>query len=352
MHSSFRFAVAVLLAVLAAGPLPAQFMFHREYFGRPGSLRGPGPFVRLQAAPVVIRQVRQEPRQDDEGPRSDAGKSRSDIQITANVAGDNEAVKQAIAECRRWLDREQADVGAFRVSVGRHVVLRVGKDPENRKPDLADVLPSREVAWNYPPENLFEIIHEDTTRAVLVLAPKAAGTYTVTAVVLSAPEPVPLPAKPPEAKEDLKKKKDKDKKADSEALPKPAPVPGPAKSGLRFVNFTIQVDGTPAAPVPGTVPPAITPPASLEAALQAVKAAYQEERKAKGIELLKVRLTKLSTDNLASQQTLNPHINAAKNVNPTSKALRAIREALAVPPIPVDPSALRTRLSQIVQQLQ
>jgi hypothetical protein len=363
MRLGFRFSVVALLALLAAGPAPAQFVFQREYFGRPGLLHGPRPFVRRHSTPIVVQQVRQEqPRQDDnEGYRDSVPDvARSNIEITVNVAGDptrNDSIKRAIAECRQWLDGEAPRDGSpLRVAVGATVVLRVPEHPESPmgKADLSDVLDRDEVAWNYPPASLFEVVHEDTTRAVLVLRAKAAGTHTVSAVVLPLPEPLPAPTKKPEPKKapakEVKGKKtvSKDSAESAEKEP-PRPAPRLTREAIRFHNFTIQVGDAPV--VPGTTPPPRpgvdeTRPASLDAALEAVKAAYAEERNASGMPLLIFRLTQEKTSTI---HAFKRHVDAAKSRTPRTAA--AIQQALDIAPAPKEGEPLRSRVARILEQL-
>jgi hypothetical protein len=352
-----------LLALLAAGPAPAQFVFQREYFGRPGLLHGPRAFVRRHSTPIVVQQAReQRPRQDDEGYR-DAGPdaARSNIEITVNVAGDptrNDSIKRAIAECRQWLDGEAPRNGSsLKVAVGATVVLRVPEDPKSPmgKDDLTDVLNRDQVAWNYPSSNLFDVVHEDTTRAVLVLRAKAAGTHIVSAVVLPLPqpEPIPAPAKKPEPNKtptkDVKGKKSvsKDNKETAEKKP-PEPAPRLARETIRFHNFTIQVGDVPVAP--GITPPPVVVdgprPASLEAALQAVKAAYAEERNASGMSVFVFRLKEEKT---ATIHAIKRHVDAAKGRTPRTAA--AIQQALNIAPAPTEGEPLRARMAKILDQL-
>jgi hypothetical protein len=333
----------LIMLGVTLGPLPAQAQFlglNRVYFGPYAS----SPYRTWRAAPlaqsygVPLVYVRQPVAVDAwRQPVVSAPTKASDIRVNSDLAGTrNVAITSALAESKQWFKPESVpQAGRFVVKVNQPVVLRVGSNADSPygKEDLSDVLDRAQVVWDYPPETQFRKIHEDTSKAVLVLSPKLAGTFTVAAVVVD-----PVKEKPPELKKDEKKDR---------APPIPQP---PGKLFKRLVTFTIQVDGSTTPPISPETEPR---PTSVAEALQRIKAAAETEKSAAAMTNLRLRISNFASDRMADYTLLKDIINAAARSNQLPNTVPAINQLLDLAGAPTMSQAqLKALVSDIHQNLQ
>src|SRR5262245_43632863 len=199
MKTALRWSAAILGAALFVAPADAQFFgLRRSYYGpyadpyfapftyRP-TLRA-APWGRAYSAPIIPIRT----RTDDVTLRAPAptptAVRASDIRVSSDFAGaNNEPIAAAIAANKQAVDPQTAfPEGAIAARIGMPLRLAVGIDPKVApgKEDLSDVLPKDRVVWNYPPKTEFDVLHEDSGKALLILVPKSAGTFRVTAILV------------------------------------------------------------------------------------------------------------------------------------------------------------------------
>ncbi|MCI0681003.1 MAG: hypothetical protein L0Y71_02770 [Gemmataceae bacterium] len=320
MNTAAKMILTILTAATLAEPASAQFLgFRRAYYGPSfgpyaspyssydspyqGLYRGSwraGPLRSVYSIPVVPVQ-----REDPGTLRQTYSSTTSagDIRVNVDVTGKHAAaITEAIAATKKLLEGggEAPSPGpGIAAKVNQPLRLPVGPDPKNplAKEDLSDVLRKDQVVWHYPPKSQFEILHEDTAKAVLILIPKAPGTYTVMAVVVeplkeAAPVPATLPEeikiepKKAETKEEPKEiqpkkmpaKKTPAKKTEEPKVVEVKKAPLPARAFRHIVSFVIRVEGA-VPPADGPRPIVGDKKATTAAeARQKIKAAFDREK--------------------------------------------------------------------------
>jgi hypothetical protein len=293
MNTSFRVLAAVVALLLGNAAADAQFLGMPRYYGGPRAhpllgprslrpLRHSVPLVQVREASSSVRERSARAGAERAGPEQ-VGAPQEDQESfkVIDVSGKRDPqIAKALAEARSWTTgvTPQAAFG-LRAGVRDPVVLRVGKDPDQRRvlKSDGDVLPRSAVHWAPLPDGLREV-YRDSNRAVLIVAGEKAGRYTVHAVVLRAPaaelQPAPesLPgpkkaeSKKTEAKSEEPKKKASKTEADKSDAAKPEALDPPplvgaapliAENVVEFVPFVIEVAG--AAPDVVTPVPAVAP---------------------------------------------------------------------------------------------
>ncbi|MCI0380178.1 MAG: hypothetical protein L0215_21550 [Gemmataceae bacterium] len=363
MNKSIRWVLAIGALLLVADSAPAQFLgLNRGFYGPyanpySGRYAGPAfgyrsvfgaysaPLYGAYSAPLygaysapVLRVRESKLRESLQGPLLGSS-AAPEIRISVDVSGKhNAAIAKALAHSKSWSDITIAsDDPTLRVALYAPVLLRVGGAPDNpiaAKSD-AEALPKDMVAWNFP--SSFRKVHEDSTKAILVLSPQAAGTFTVVAAVVVPRqekeikvEELKAPQKKGEEKKNGEpvKKDEKEDKKPAEEKKKELPE---AKPPVRFVTFTIQVDSvTPVAPVQPQTP--TERPTNLQEALQKIKAAVERDKAALAdkMTLFRIKLAEFSrkTPSFQTLENLSQILGQSRNLGATGAAILELREIM------------------------
>ncbi len=348
MNKSNGWVLAISVFFVAVDSAPAQFLglnrgfygpYANPYAGRYGSAFGYRSVFGAYSAPVfgaysapLLRVRESKPREGLQAPLLGAS-AAPEICISVDVSGKyNSAIAKALAESKTWSDKASVfEDQSLRVALYAPVVLRVGGAPDNpiaAKSD-ADALPKDKVAWTFP--NSFRKVHEDSTKAILVLSPQSAGTFTVVAAVVAPRQEKEIKVeelRAPQKKGDEKKNGAQDKKEEKDTK---KVDPGEAKPPIRFVTFTIQVDSaTPVSPVQPETP--TVRPSDLKEALQKIKAAVERDKAALAdkMTLFRIKLAEFSrkTPSFQTPENLFQILGQSRNLGGTGAAIIELRDIM------------------------